>query len=414
MEIHASELNTNGFPPRKFKRIYFLFIIAVAFFLGVQAGRADLKDIPLVREFVDRNRDNAPREVNWQLLWDAIDKIQEKYVNRPADMQKILYGAVSGAVASLEDPYSVFLPPSDAKELKDELEGKLSGIGAEIAIKHQQLVVVSPIDDSPAIKAGIKPGDYIQKVDGQETRNLTLAEAVKKIRGEAGTKVMLTVFHKGATESVDIEIIRAEIEIKSVSGEIKEANGKKIGHIELRRFGDDTQGELQKVIDDFLIRGVNGVILDVRNNPGGYLETAVEVTGNWLESGKTVVVQKFGDETEKIYEAHGNNKLAKIPTAVLINGGSASASEIVAGALQDHGIAKLVGEKSFGKGSVQELLELRDDAELKITIAKWLTPKGHDLNKEGLEPDEKIELKDEDFQADRDPQLDRALELLTK
>ena len=239
-----------------------------------------------------------------------------------------------------------------------------------------------------------------------------MEQAVLKIRGPAGSKVVLTVFHTGETSPVNITVTRARIEIKSVSWETKQASGKKIGYIKMRRFGDDTTDLLSKATTEFLAGGVKGVVLDLRNNPGGLLDQAVSVASMWVKPGDTVVLQKFGNGQQTDYRGEGNPRLAGVPTVVLINGGSASASEIVAGALKDHGLAKLVGEKSFGKGSVQELIDLSDKAQLKLTIAKWLTPKDHDLNKEGLEPDVKVEMTDKDFQDDKDPQLDKALELL--
>lgn len=415
MELQTSEINPEYRPPRNYKKIYLGFLLVIVFFLGMQFGRADIQSPQdVIKVFTESGRESAPREVNWHLLWDTIDTINQKYVDRPADLQQILYGAVSGAVAALQDPYSVFLPPKEAEDFKAELKGNFDGIGAEIAIKNQQLVVVAPLEDSPAIKAGLRAGDFIVKIDGTDSQGLTLEEAVNKIRGAAGTQVALTIFRKGDTKTRDITITRAKIEVRSLSYEIKEVNGKKIGILKLRRFGEETQGQMEGAINDFLLKGVQGVILDERNNPGGFLETAVQVASNWLPEGQIVVIQKFGDGTEEKFEAKDNNRLKGIPTVLLINGGSASASEIVAGALRDHGIAKLVGEKSFGKGSVQELIDLRDKAQVKLTIAKWLTPAGHDLNKSGLEPDEKVELTDEDFNAGRDPQMDKALELLTR
>jgi len=321
---------------------------------------------------------------------------------------------VAGAVAGLGDPYSVFFPPKDAQEFQNELSGQFEGIGAEVAIKNQELVVVTPLDDSPALKAGLKAGDFIYKIDGTATAGLSVEEAVAKIRGTAGTKVILTIVRKGQDKPIEVPIVRAQIEVKSVSYEIKEVNGKKIGYLKISRFGDDTEGLFNQAVSDFLVKNVNGIAVDLRNNPGGYLDTAVALAGNWVEEGKTVVIQRYGDGTEDTHKSKGPARLSGIPTVVLINGGSASASEILSGALHDHNLAQLVGEKSFGKGSVQELIDLRDNAELKITVAKWLTPNGHDLNKDGLEPDVKVELTDADFQADKDPQLDKAFEVLTK
>jgi carboxyl-terminal processing protease len=414
MQIETSEINTERFPKKHIRKFYLIFLIIIVFFAGVYVGQGRKGiggDLPAI--FVERNREAATKDVDWGLLWDTISQIEEKYVNRPPDKLKLLYGAVSGAVASLDDPYSVFLPPKEAQEFQNELKGNFEGIGAEIGIKNQQLTVVTPLEDSPAIKAGLKPGDFIYKINGEETANLTIEEAVSKIRGPAGTEVVLTIFRKSETKPREIKIVRAKIEVKSLSSEIRDGiSGKKIGILKLRRFDQDTQGQIEKAISEFLLKDVKGVILDVRNNPGGYLDAAADVASNWLPEGQVVVIQRYGSETEEVYKAKGNNRLGGIPTVVLINGGSASASEIVAGALHDHEVAKLVGEKSFGKGSVQELVDLRGQAQLKLTIAKWLTPNGHDLNKEGLEPDVKVELTDDDFQNNRDPQLDKALEIL--
>ena len=399
----------------KVKYFYLVMVVLIALAVGYQVGVSDrggaANSWPL--RFLDFGRERAPKTANWNLLWDVIDKINDKYVDRPADQVKILHGAVAGAVAGLDDPYSVFLPPKEAKEFADDLKGNFEGIGAEIAMKNQRLTVVAPLLGSPAEKAGLRSGDYIYKVDETETRGLTIEEAVDKIRGPAGSAVKLSVLHRGASNTEDVSIVRQKIEIKSVSSEVREVRGKKIGILKMRRFGDDTTGEVNAALDKFLLQNVQGIIVDLRNNPGGYLDAAVDIAGLWVPEGDTVVVQRYGNgQEDDIYKSEGNPKVKGTPTIVLINGGSASSSEILAGALRDHDLAKLVGEKSFGKGSIQELIGLAEGAELKLTIAKWLTPAGHDLNKEGLDPDVKVELTDEDFDADRDPQMDRALELL--
>lgn len=396
---------------QNFKKLYPAVFVLVAFLVGWQFGQAGVP-APAAVTIIEKNREGAPKEADWQLLWDTIDQINEKYVDRPVDLLKILHGAVSGAVTALDDPYSVFLPPKEAGEFQEELRGTLEGIGAEIAIKSQKLTVVAPLDDSPAIRAGIRAGDYIAKVNGEDTKGMTLEQAVKKIRGPAGTTVTLTVFHKGTAEPEEITITRAKIVVKSLSVSARQYKGKEIAHLKLRRFGEDTYSEMNRQITNLLLQGVSGVILDVRNNPGGFLDTAIDIASFWIAEGQPVMIQKFGDGREQIYRAEGTPRLKGLPTVVLVNGGSASASEIVAGALRDYDIAKLVGEKSFGKGSVQEVINLRGGSDLKLTIAKWLTPDGHDLNKDGLEPDIKIELTDEDFSNDRDPQFDKALELL--
>ncbi|OGE76885.1 MAG: hypothetical protein A3C85_01065 [Candidatus Doudnabacteria bacterium RIFCSPHIGHO2_02_FULL_48_21] len=401
-------------PPKGYKKFLAGIALVLVFFAGWQFGQSG-RDIKIGNfKIFESNREDAPKEVDWNILWRTIELMEDRYVNDGIDLEKVLHGAVQGAVSALGDPYSVFLPPKEAQDFKNELSGNIDGIGAEIGIKHQRLTVIAPLDGSPALRAGLRGGDYIYKVDDQETTNLTVEEAVGKIRGPAGSQVKLTIFHVGDTKPVDVVITRARIEIKSVETEVRNVNGKKIGIIKLRRFGEDTTGGVRNAVSSFLVQGVNGVILDMRNNPGGFLDTAVDVAGFWIKDGETVLIQKFGDGSEDIFRAEGQGRLNGVSTVVLMNGGSASASEIVAGALKDHDLARLIGEKSFGKGSVQELIDLDGKAQLKLTIAKWLTPKGHDLNKEGLEPDIKVELSEEDFQNDRDPQMERALEELTR
>src|SRR3989344_516247 len=406
-------VNNQG-APRSYKKLLAGLFLILVFYSGWQLGNSGKTIRVGGLTLLESHRENAPREADWNILWRTIEIINEKYVNRPADLKKILEGAVQGAVSSLADPYSTFLPPQEAQDFANELKGNIEGIGAEIGIKHQRLTVITPLDESPAIRAGVRGGDYIFKVDGEDTTGLTVEQAVGKIRGPAGSKVTLSILHLEDTKPVEIVITRAKIEIKSVTAEIKEINGKKIGYLKLRRFSDDTSDGVRKAVSDFLAKGAKGVVLDVRNNPGGYLDSAVEVASFWVKDGQTVLIQKFGDAREDKIMAEGQSRLNGVPTVVLINGGSASASEIVAGALNDHNLGKLVGEKTFGKGSVQELIDIDGSAQLKLTIAKWLTPDGHDLNKDGLEPDIKIEMTEEDFQNDRDPQLDKALEELTK
>ena len=272
MELQTSEINSEFQPPRNYKKIYIGFLLAIAFFLGMQFGRTDIQSPQdIIKIFTESGREGAPKGVDWFLLWDTIETINQKFVDRPADLQQILYGAVAGAVAALQDPYSVFLPPKEAESFAQELKGNFDGIGAEIAIKNQQLVVVTPLEDSPAIKAGLRAGDFIVKIDGTDSHGLTLEEAVGKIRGPAGTQVTLTIFRKGDTKTRDVTISRAKIEVRSLSYEIREVEGKKIGILKLRRFGEETQGQMESAINEFLLRGVNGIILDERNNPGGYL-----------------------------------------------------------------------------------------------------------------------------------------------
>lgn len=388
-------------------------MVLVAVFLGgyfLGHGGFEIQIAPL--RVINLNKDQGPQTLNWQILWDALDVINKKYVDKPVDQQALLYGAVSGLVNSLNDPYSVFFTPVKSQEFKNDLKGEFSGVGAEIGMKSGQLVVIAPLEGSPAEAAGLKALDVILEIDGKNTEGIALDDAVGTIRGPKGSTVVLTVFHEGTTEPKKISIVRDTIVVKSVGTETKEVDGKKIGIIKLRRFGEDTKGDMDKAINKLLSDNVKAVVLDVRNNPGGYISSAVDVASNWLKDGQVVVYEQSGDGRKDSYNASGVPRLSGLPTAVLVNEGSASASEIVAGALRDHGVATLIGKKTFGKGSVQELVNLPDGADIKITIAKWLTPNGLNINKEGIKPDIEIEVKQEDIDALKDPQLDKTIEFL--
>ena len=392
---------------KKFPTTSMLLIVAalIVGFIGgqfkIQVEQGDLKI----------NRGTPPQNADYSLLWDALDKLNSKYVDRPLDQQKLMYGAVAGMVNAAGDPYTTFFDPEQSKEFEQALQGAFDGIGAEIGIKNNQLMIVSPLENSPALRAGLQPEDAILGINGESTVGLTVDEAVTKIRGPSGTEVTLTILHKGQQSPVEVKITRARIEIKSVEFETREINGKKIAVIQLNRFGEDTKGLLDHSIDQILAGNYSGVILDVRNNPGGYLDVAVTTASNWVNSGEVVVREVGFGGTDKSYNARGNARLKDVKTVVLVNGGSASASEIVAGALQDYKLATVVGEKTFGKGSVQEVIDLRDST-IKITTAKWHTPNNRNIDKNGLEPDVTVELTREDVAAERDPQMDKALDLL--
>ncbi|MBI4363301.1 MAG: S41 family peptidase [Candidatus Doudnabacteria bacterium] len=386
-----------------------LVLLAVGFGAGFGVGQGRIK---IEGGKVEINQGIPPQNADYSLLWDALEQLNSKFVDRPLDQQKLLYGAVSGLVSAAGDPYTVFFNPEEAKQFADELQGEFDGVGMEVGMRNDRIVVIAPLDNTPAQKAGILPGDEVLAINDESTAAMTIDQAVSKIRGAAGTEVKLTILHKDQKESVEIKIVRAHIEVKSVSFSTKEINGKKLGIIKMNRFAEDSKGLLDHVIDVILSGNYNGVIVDLRNNPGGYLDVAVSSASNWVEGGKTVVSEVgFGDR-KKDYPAKGVTRLQSMKTVVLVNGGSASAAEILAGALQDYKLATVVGEKTFGKGSVQELTDLRGGSTLKITTAKWQTPKGRNINQEGLEPDVKVELTADDINADRDPQMDKALELL--
>ncbi len=373
-------------------------------------GFATGKNLQISKGKLSINRGSIPQNADYSLLWDTLDMLNQKYVDRPLDQQKLLYGAVSGLVAAVGDPYTVFFDPKQAKDFADQLKGTFGGIGAEVGIKNDQIVVIAPLDETPAQKAGLIAGDAILAINGESTGNMTVDQAVAKIRGNPGTDVTLTILHPGKRSPQDIKITRSQILVKSVKYDTKDVNGKKIGVIKLSQFGDDTKGLFEQSVQKALSDGDKGLIIDLRNDPGGYLDTAVAIASNWVDSGQTVVSEVNYKGDKKDYTASGLNQLKGIKTVVLVNGGSASASEILSGALQDYGLATLVGEKTFGKGSVQELSTLKDNSTVKITVAKWLTPKGRGINKLGLEPDIKVTLTPDDANAGRDPQMDKALE----
>jgi carboxyl-terminal processing protease len=352
-----------------------------------------------------------PQEINFSLFWEAYHKLQEKFVNpEKINIQEIIYGAISGMVKSLEDPYTVFFPPEETKRFIEDTKGSFEGVGMEIDIKNGQLQVVAPLEGTPAQKAGLRPGDRILAINSTSTADLTVDEAVNMIRGPKGTEVILTIFREGWQKSKEIKMVREVINVPSLKWEMKEDN---IAYLKLYQFSQNAGGDFDRVAIEILNSGARGFILDLRDNPGGYLEVAQDIAGWFLERGQIVTIEDFGGKRENIeYKASGNGSLSRYSMVILVNQGSASGSEILAGALRDNLGIKLIGEKSFGKGSVQELEQLSDGSSLKITVAKWLTPKGELITGKGLEPDIKVERTEEDFQEDRDPQLDKAIETL--
>ena len=351
-------------------------------------------------------------EVDMSLLW-GVWRILIKHYIAPDELEatKLLFGAVEGMVRSVGDPYTVFMTPAQNKDFRQSLEGKLQGIGAELAFRDGLIVIVAPLKGSPAQKAGLLPEDVIIEVDGENIEGENLNQVVQRIRGQKGTTVTLTVDRPGALESKTFSIVRDEILIPSVESDLIETGSGALGYIALNQFGDTSIDEFQKSLKDLLGNDLEGLIVDVRYNGGGYLEGAVEMTSLFLRQGKVVSVERRGTEPEHHY-VYGRPVAPDVPMVVLINQGSASASEIVAGALQDHKRATIIGMKSFGKGTVQEVLDLPGGSSLRVTTARWLTPNGKNLGKEGVHPDIVVDRSTEDFEAERDPQLDAAKEWL--
>lgn len=402
-----------------------LTMLALVFIFGFTVGRVPSLN-PELREGEVLNTDEEIPEylhadVDFHQFWQIWEYVKENYVDVEVPETQLFYGALAGIVASLGDPYSVFFNPEISKKFEEELSGSFEGIGAEIGIKEGRLTIIAPLPDTPADKAGLRPGDKVFAIDGVDTRGISLDVAVSNIRGEKGTEVILTVMSNGDQEPREVSITRDTIEIDSVRFSRKSADGDEtngfemkdgdVAYIELLYFNENTLSDWNKTIQKVITSNPKGIILDLRNNPGGFLSTAIEIAGDWV-NGKTVVFERLRSGTKIAHRADRIARLDSIPTVVLVNGGSASGSEIVAGALQDYGLATIIGEVTFGKGSVQDVKKFKDGSSVKLTIAEWLTPLERNINKEGIVPDIEIELTREDYDANLDPQLDKALETL--
>lgn len=375
--------------------------------------------------------------LNMALFYEVLDRVNRDYYDKTKiDSKKVLYGAISGMLQSLEDPYTSFFPPKENTSFKTQLSGQFEGIGAELGLSDQnRVIVVSPLDGSPAQKAGIKSGDIILKVGEDATIGWTLPQVVEKIRGPKGTPVKLTILHEKEKNSKDLSIVRDVITVKSVTGWLKQvgcaSNGKcvnkescptceSIAYIRLSQFGDRTNNEFLGVVNDLYAKiqkdkNFKGVVLDLRNNPGGYLNDAVFIASEFIKDG-VVVIQQDGAGNQTPLSVSRKGLLTEVPIIALINKGSASASEIVAGALRDHNRARLVGEKSFGKGTIQSAIDVDDGASVHLSIGKWLTPNGIWVHKVGITPDIKVELDAKSVNGSGfDNQLQKAIfELLKK
>ena len=352
----------------------------------------------------------VPKDFQEQLFFEVWNTLKDNYVDGDnLQNQKLFYGALEGMAQATGDPYTIFMTPSSTKAFQQDMSGSFEGIGAEIGLKNEIITVVAPLEDMPAAKAGIRAGDKIVKIDGVITAGFTVNEAVTKIRGPKGTSVTLTLSREGRKDLFDIKIKRATIQVKSVKTTSK--NG--IMTIRVSSFNDDTDALFAEAVNTAIKTKPKGIILDLRNDPGGYLESAISLAGYWL-SDSVVVSEKYADGHIESHKGSGRALLAPFKTVVLINQGSASASEIVAGALQDTGKATIVGEKSFGKGSVQIVKTFSDGSSLKVTTAKWLTPKGRSINKEGIMPDVVVPMAAADFDKGLDPQMDKAIAIINK
>jgi carboxyl-terminal processing protease len=397
---------------------YIVVLLALgSFTIGLFLGRTqnvlhNYEKAQEVETGITNKYTNKSKKADFDLFWQVWDLAEKKFIKKPLDYQKMVYGAIYGMVASLGDPYTAFMEPETTKKFKEEIEGTFEGIGAEVGIKNNKLTIVSRLPDSPAEKAGLRSHDVIMKINGEDTTGMSLIDAVSKIRGEKGSEVTLTILRKDKKEPRDFKIKREKVAVKSVKlEETKTKNGKKIAIVTLSHFSQDTTKELNRTAQEILKKNFNGIILDLRNNSGGYLESSLEVISKFVKEEEIIAYQESKNE-KKEYRASGKPLFLDLPVVVLINSGSASASEITAGALHDLRGAPLIGEKTFGKGSVQEYEKFSDNSSIRITIAKWLTPKGININGEGIKPDIEVKLTDEDYNQDRDPQLEKAKEKL--
>ncbi|MEX2012790.1 MAG: S41 family peptidase [Candidatus Levyibacteriota bacterium] len=406
--------------------------LLVGYYFGVTKVSFEWKNYTPHIAAVNKEPPAGITTVDFAKFWTVWEKIQTTYYDKTKlDGQKMLNGAISGMIQSLNDPYTLYLPPQQNNDFKDGLAGQFQGIGAELGMDNKQIIVVAPLSGSPAGKAGIRAGDAILEVDGKSTAGWDINQAVSTIRGEKGTEVVLTVLHKGETSPQKVTIVRDVITVKSVEGWVKQIKNvdnigqtdilknhqsDSVAYIRLSQFGDETNKDwvtlVNKLIVDMEKEGnFKGIVLDLRNNPGGYLTDATFIAGEFLNEGTTVVIQDNGNEKQAL-RASRKGMFINVPLVVLINKGSASASEIVSGAMQDFSRAKLIGETSFGKGTIQQAEDLGDGAGLHVTIAKWLTPRERWIHETGLTPDVSVALNAEE--PTLDTQLEKALEELVK
>ncbi len=387
--------------------LVFLAIILViaGFGFGFYFGMQE-KDIDPIEDAANQEA-CKPKEIDFALFWDVWRIIQREFPE--ITPQEILYGAISGMIEKLEDPHTIFLNPENTKRFIEDVEGVFEGVGMEIGIRDGQLRVIAPLKGTPAYKAGLRSGDKIIKINENKTANLSIIEAVNLIRGPKGTKVRLSILRRGELPTPkEIEIVRGIIEIPSLRWEMLEG---RIAYLKIYHFSTKTNRDFSKIAVEILNSDAQKIILDLRNNPGGILKVTKDIAGWFLERGDIILIENFNEEKREV-KAIGNARFLGYPIVVLINQGTASGSEILAAALRDNRGVKIIGETSFGKGSVQDLTKLRQGYSLRITIAQWLTPQGELISNKGLEPDIKIEMTQEDFIKNRDPQLDKAIEII--
>ncbi len=416
--------------------IFAVMLLAVVFYAGVLLGRHDRPSVASVTSLTNKE---APPEVllstDFTPFWTAWNILNSTYVAATSttvanDTEK-LWGAISGLTASLKDPYTVFFPPEESAMFENEINGNFQGVGMEVGIKEEVLTVIAPLKGTPAERAGIRPGDKILKIDDEVSTNLRVDQAVKLIRGKKGTAVRLMIFREGKSEPFEVTVIRDIIDLPTIDTELKpgktatsssntiagtglQKDGVFI--IRLYSFSANSANLFKGALRKFISSGSHKLLFDLRGNPGGYLDAAVEMASYFLPTGKVIVTENSGTASKgKVDRSLGYNLFNKnLRMVILVNGGSASASEILAGALQQHGVAQLVGTQTFGKGSVQQLIKVTPETSLKVTVARWFTPNGTSISLKGITPDVVVKMTPEDIEKKRDPQLEKAIELLNK
>ncbi len=400
---------------KMFSKSVLVTAIIVAFVAGIIVG-PKIKTYVLSRSITDAESVDSVIKNSAQFpllthVWNILDS--SFIAERPTADEK-LYGMIKGLVASYGDPYTEFFDPKEAKQFSEEVGGAFEGVGMEVDKKDGLIVVIAPLKDMPAYKAGIKAGDVIIKIDSEPTTSMSLEEAIQKMRGKKGTKVTVTILRENQAEPQDITIERDTITVPSI--DVVKKDGVRI--VSLYTFTENSYNDFKNAIADFDATVEKGLIIDLRTNPGGYLDASTDIASLFVPAGKVIVREKSRDETEVVHRSKGTKSPfqdKKIPIVILVDGGSASASEILAGALREHDIATLVGTQTYGKGSVQEYQELPLGTSIKVTVAQWYTPNGVSISKEGLKPDIEEHFNVEEFQKNkRDNQLERAIEIILK
>jgi len=406
----------NEIGPQKSYRFYlFILVAVVSFALGWELSRFGFFSSSVVK--IDNKAGTSANSsvqtkdgVDMGLFWKIWGEVDNKYVDENAlKSDAMVYGAIKGMVNALQDPYTVFMTPEESVQFNESLEGTLEGIGAELTVKDKKLTIVSPLRKSPAEKAGLLSGDVIYKIDGKRADDMSLVDAITKIRGKKGTTVTLSIIRSNLEKPFDVTIVRDSIDVESVTEE-KLKNG--IVYLSVNQFNDKTNDEFGKYISDLILNEPKGLIIDLRYNGGGYLDIAVQLLSYLLpKDTSAVIIKERGKKDDTLY-TNGNPKLLNAPLVIIVNDSSASASEIMAGAIQDHKRGVILGTKTFGKGSVQEVEKFSDGSSLRVTIAKWFTPNNRSINHEGLTPDIFVDIKDEDIKNAYDRQKEEAIKYL--